>query len=172
MRGENGGESSSVNTPFTARSGHLPKKYTSSKRRNFWENLRIELCLIPIWIHYFKNGEHRITGAGRIVETDATALVFGFIDGKNFIEAGELRDANTLLEVIKWRIADGGMIYSEWQISYSYLEQEGYQKLTVHHWAIFKGSDPGAYTQHIERVRRVSSNAVPKFDRKKANWSW
>jgi len=135
-----------------------------------------------------RNSRPTIGGPGRIVEIDEAKVgkrkyncgrlvegqwVFGGIDrqsGEFFIVPVESRNTETLLEIIKNRIADGTTIISDCWKSYNCLSDEGYQHQTVNHSKNFVDPDTRAHTQNIERLWRDLKANIPRYGRRKAHY--
>lgn len=54
--------------------------------------------------------------------------------------------------MIKQRIEDGTMVYSNWEKYYNCYKQEAHQHLIVTYAVKFEDPDTGTHTKHIERV--------------------
>ncbi|KAL7743276.1 hypothetical protein ACLKA6_016217 [Drosophila palustris] len=132
-----------------------------------------------------RNSRVRIGGPGKIVEIDEAKVgkrkynrgrvvegqwVFGGIEresGDFFIFPVDCRNAETLLSIIKDRIADGTTIMSDCWKAYNCLKDEGFVHQTVNHSKNFVDPETRAHTQNIERLWRDMRGDVPRFGRSK-----
>ncbi|KYQ47743.1 hypothetical protein ALC60_13231 [Trachymyrmex zeteki] len=166
-----------------------------------WLNFCREIC-----VYWAKKHCEKIGGPGHIVEVDEAKFghrkynrgrvvdgrwVFGGIDRESkkiFLLAVQDRTHETLLKCIKEWILPGSTIISDCWKSYKYLENEGFQHLTVNHSYNFVDPDTSkvyfvntdlinitfaniliffkfidAHTQNIERVWREVRANIPKY---------
>jgi len=111
-----------------------------------------------------------IGGPGKIVEIDEAKVgkrkynsgrliegqwVFGGIERGTqnfFIVPVENRNTETLLAIIKERIADGTTIMSDCWKAYNCLDNEGYRHQAVNHSINFVDPVTEAHTQNVERL--------------------
>ncbi|KAL7723520.1 hypothetical protein ACLKA6_001960 [Drosophila palustris] len=132
-----------------------------------------------------KNSRVRIGGPDKIVEIDEAKVgkrkynrgrvvegqwVFGGIEresGEFFILPVECRNAETLLKIIKERVADGTTIMSDCWKAYNCLAEEGFIHQTVNHSQNFVDPQTRAHTQNIERLWRDMRDFIPRFGRRK-----
>ncbi|KAL7724276.1 hypothetical protein ACLKA6_013700 [Drosophila palustris] len=132
-----------------------------------------------------KNSRVRIGGPDKIVEIDEAKVgkrkynrgrvvegqwVFGGIEresGEFFILPVECRNAETLLKIIKERVADGTTIMSDCWKAYNCLAEEGFIHQTVNHSQNFVDPQTRAHTQNIERLWGDMREFIPRFGRRK-----
>lgn len=143
----------------------------------------IKVC--QVWVSH---QNYQIGGSGHIVEIDEAKIgkrkhnkgrtvtgqwVFGGIDRTTkqiFVEPVQNRTSDTLLEVIKRKIANNTTIYSDCWKSYNCLKNEGFFHCTVNHKYNFLDPTSGAHTQNIERVWRDMRAAIPKYGIRKKHY--
>lgn len=129
------------------------------------------------------NNDSMLGGEGKVVEIDEAKMgrrkynrgrwiegqwVFGGIERdtkKMFVVPVENRTRETLLDVIKRRIAPGSVIYTDCWRAYDTLEEHGYIHANVNHSQNFVDPTTGAHTQNIERHWRELRSKVPKYGR-------
>ena len=116
------------------------------------------------------NNSQKIGGPGKTVEIDESKFgkmkyhkgrkvegqwVFGGIcreDRSMFMYTVPKRDKETLLPIIKDRIAEGTTIISNCWSSYNCLSDQGFEHLTVNHTYNFVDPNTLAHTQNIESL--------------------
>ncbi|KAL7724564.1 hypothetical protein ACLKA6_012875 [Drosophila palustris] len=130
----------------------------------------------------------KLGGVGRVVEIDEAKVgkrkyncgrvvegqwLFGGIDresGDFFIVPVESRNTETLLAIVRDRIADGTTIMSDCWRAYNCLESEGFVHQTVNHSKNFVDPETQAHTQNIERLWRDMKDFIPRFGKKKEHY--
>jgi hypothetical protein len=142
---------------------------TSSATIADWYNYCREVCLYALDRRYDSEGQ--IGGVGRIVEIDEAKLgkqkynkgryregnwILGMVErGDNSgyrleICPNNLRNARTLIPLIKKHVAPGTTIITDEWRAYMSLRDHGYNHLTVNHSKNFKDPVTGAHTNTIE----------------------
>ncbi|XP_042880721.1 uncharacterized protein LOC122258689 [Penaeus japonicus] len=158
--------------------------------------LRLGLATITDWssfcrevmVHWALEQQGVIGGPENIVEIDESKFgrrkynvgrvidgqwVFGGICRETrdlFLVPVEDRTSETLLAVIKERIAPGSIIISDCWKAYNCLSHEGYRHLTVNHTYNFVDPDTLAHTNTIERQWREAKRKVPLCGRRKKHF--
>ncbi|KAM8702652.1 hypothetical protein ACLKA7_000782 [Drosophila subpalustris] len=90
--------------------------------------------------------------------------------GDFFILPVDCRNEETLLSIIKDRIADGTTIMSDCWKAYNCLEDKGFVHQTVNHSKNFVDPETRAHTQNIERLWRDIRGDVSRFERSKKHF--
>ncbi|CEF60081.1 Transposase, ISXO2-like domain-containing protein [Strongyloides ratti] len=132
-----------------------------------WNSYLREVCL-----YLEKKEENKIGGKGLTVEVDETLFsrrkyncgrilpqqwCFGGICRETkecFVEPVANRASETLMEVLKRRVAPETLIISDMWRGYSQVSDSGYEHLKVNHKYNFVDPLTNAHTQNIERVWR------------------
>lgn len=146
-----------------------------------WFNFCREVCG-----EILENDSKQIGGPGKVVEIDESKFgkrkyhkgrrkdgvwVFGGIerDSKEcFLESVPDRTAATLIPIIKKHVRPGTTIISDCWKSYSQLQEEGYNHLTVNHSIEFVNKDTGAHTNTIESTWRAVKTSLPRHGTRKS----
>ncbi|KAM8701340.1 hypothetical protein ACLKA7_000891 [Drosophila subpalustris] len=95
--------------------------------------------------------------------------LFGGIEresGDFFIVPVESRSTESLLSIIKERVADGSTIISDCWRAYNCLESEEFVHQTVNHSKTFVDPKTQAHTKNIERLWRDMKDSIPDSERK------
>nr|XP_027228456.1 uncharacterized protein LOC113820322 [Penaeus vannamei] len=142
-----------------------------------------------VMVHWALDRQGMIGGQGKIVEIDESKFgrrkynvgrvidgqwVFGGICRETrdlFLVPVEDRTSDTLLAVIKERIAPGSIIISDCWKAYNCLSDEGFEHLTVNHSYHFVDPDTQAHTNTIERQWREAKRKVPLCGRRKKHFA-
>ena len=74
----------------------------------------------------------------------------------------KLRDKGTLLPIIRTHILPGTRVMSDKWKAYDYLQDKGYQHLTVNHSLNVVDSDTGVHTQNIENTWWGGKRDLPR----------
>ena len=99
--------------------------------------------------------------------------VFGGVErgsGKMFLVPVEVRNAETLVGIIKQWIKPGTTIMSDCWKAHDNLGEGWYQHLKVNHSVEFVDSTTGAHTNTIETTWRHAKRFMPHYNRRKANY--
>nr|XP_027219207.1 uncharacterized protein LOC113811624 [Penaeus vannamei] len=142
-----------------------------------------------VMVHWALDRQGMIGGQGKIVEIDESKFgrrkynmgrvidgqwVFGGICRETrdlFLVPVEDRTSDTLLAVIKERIAPGSIIISDCWKAYNCLSDEGFEHLTVNHSYHFVDPDTQAHTKTIEQQWREAKRKVPLCGRRKKHFA-
>ncbi|KAM8718703.1 hypothetical protein ACLKA7_001421 [Drosophila subpalustris] len=134
------------------------------------------------------NSRPKLGGVGKVVEIDEAKVgkrkyncgrvvegqwLFGGIEresGDFFIVPVESRSTETLLSIIKERVADGSTIKSDCWRAYNCLESEGFVHQTVNHSKNFVDPETQAHTQNIERLWRDMKEGIKILGMKKEHY--
>ncbi|KAK5642740.1 hypothetical protein RI129_008907 [Pyrocoelia pectoralis] len=143
-----------------------------------WSSFCREVC-----INYLTRNSMVLGGEGVTVEIDEAMIgrLEGRIDGRWFLGGFErgtnnifivpipIRNAATLLQVVRNRIRPGTTIISDCWRAYDCLNHEGFDQFTVDHGVTFVDPFTGAHTQNIDRLWRDVRGRISRYGRKEGH---